>query len=142
MKLTDEEKSIIERHREEKEHEEFINQFKFRLRVMFNDNQTFGFLVFNIEDLIKKDRIFLTNYTIIAIDRFTGLKDKKGNDVFESDIVKWYKYTLEILWDDENARFYYKIIKGPKEIPDIRLYRMEEAAEVIGNIHKKESREW
>ena len=79
MKLTDEEKSIVERYRRKKEHEEFINQFKFRLRVMLCDDQTFGFLVFNIEELFEKDKRFLRDYNIIAIDRFTGLKDKKGN---------------------------------------------------------------
>jgi len=143
MKLTDEEKNIIEKHRREKEHKDFINQFKFRLRVMLCNDQTFGFLIFNIEELLEKDKRFLHDYNILAIDRFTGRKDKKGKDVFESDIVNWYKYTLEIIWDEHNARFTYKLMNPKiKEIPDIRLYRMEECAEVIGNTHKKENREW
>lgn len=144
MKLTDEEKNIIERHRKDNEHEDFINQFKFRLRVMLCDDQTFGFLIFNIEELFKKDSDFLRRYDILAIDRFTGRKDKKGSDIFESDIAKWGEYTLEIIWDEDNARFTYKIMnpKIIKEVPDIRLYRTEECAEVIGNTHKKYDREW
>jgi len=142
MKLTNEEKSIIESHRDKKEHEEFINQFKFRLRVMLCNDQTFGFLTFNIEELFEKDRRFLDQYNILAIDRFTGLQDKKGTDVFESDIVKFSEHTLKIIWEEGYARFGYKILKGPKVIPDIRLYRMGICAEVIGKDYKKESREW
>lgn len=142
MELTNEEKTMIESHRRKEEHKQFINQFKFRLRVMLCNDQTFGFLIFNIEDLFKEDRRFLDSYDILAIDRFMGRKDKHDNDIFESDIIKFDEHTLEIIWDDNNARFTYKILKGPKVVPDIRLYRTNKCAEVIGNTHKKYDREW
>lgn len=85
-KLSEEEKQMIKQHRDEKEHQEFINQFKFRIRAMYNDSQSIHYYIFNIEELLdKKD--FLRSYTILAIDRFSGYKYSDGKDIFEEDIV-------------------------------------------------------
>jgi len=76
----------------------------------------------------------------LDINQFTGLKDKNKVEIYEGDILDWNdELTFEIKWSDEQAGFYYNILTQKNEnicAFDIRFYRAEDCAKIIGNIYE------
>jgi uncharacterized phage protein (TIGR01671 family) len=72
--------------------------------------------------------------------QFTGLKDRNGKDIYEGDIINFDGTVLEITLGEETLTLGYKILKAKDEnvLEDIRLYRTEESAEIMGNVYENE----
>ena len=84
----------------------------------------------SIIQLDKKDTI---------ITQFIGYKDKKGKDIFIGDILKWGNECVILIISTDELGFYYKILnqKDKNVIDfDIRFYRSEDYAKIIGNEFK------
>lgn len=68
--------------------------------------------------------------------QYTGLCDRNGKEGYNNDFVKLFDRSIyEILWDDEYATFYLKLVKGNelKNKSDMLQLRF---GEIIGNSYE------
>lgn len=70
------------------------------------------------------------------IVQYTGLKDKNGEEGYCHDLVKLFDRSIfEIVWDDDYASFYLKLIKGDELINKHNMLQLR-YGEIIGNIYE------
>ena len=75
----------------------------------------------------------------IKINQFTGLKDKKGVEIYESDIIKTkigvMDFVLKVIF--ENGKF---MAVGDDDLTAFDLFTIADKCEVIGNIYENKER--
>ena len=102
----------------------------------------------NVHQLIKEGLDYDENVTPESVGQFTGLKDEKGVDIYEGDIVfdqmkNFEKRKSIVQWDDINPCFVLKRIDEKYNHTDYE-YDFDKCdmmtIEIIGNIHEKENK--
>ena len=91
---------------------------------------------FTLEDALKHEVDYVGECIFL---QYTGLKDKNGRKIFEGDIVQHFDEVLQVIYLEDEARFYAISNFGLKEHLEIGAKISSETVkniEVIGNIYK------
>ena len=73
-------------------------------------------------------------YKDFNLMQYTGLKDIKGKEIYEGDIVKFLNGIFEVIWCNEKASFILKN-KEYKEFLNF-IYENNNGMEIVGNIYE------
>lgn len=85
-----------------------IENIKFKAKSFVSHNWVEGDLIHeNGRTYIKRDKVNLANVDPSTVCMFTGLKDCKGKELFENDLIHFvgHKPIGKVIWSEENYAF-------------------------------------
>lgn len=120
-----------------------MKEIKFRGKKLYNGKWIYGSLVGTEvisvgEPDVDEHQIELDEWCLVdpeTVGQYTGLKDKKGKEIFEGDILKFGDFVWTVEWKNDRLGF------GYLESADRMLECDGDHCEVIGNIHDKKDGE-
>ena len=112
-----------------------MKEHKFRVWHLWGE----GFSILTLDELCKKPQKYHSTYYKDSIERFTGLIDDKGIEVYKNDIVELDLNNLGVKrcivkWHKHHASWYFDNPKQNYFMEDIAY--IQEHIKVVGNIHQ------
>lgn len=125
-----------------------IENFKFKAKRLDGKGWVEGSLIRSTTGIKERAYIVdnfssMSDYSVIGVDpstvcQFTGLKDCKGKEIFEHDLIHFvgYKPTAEVIWSEDD----YAFMAGSENEPLYYLSHVLEIGKIerIGNKFDKE----
>lgn len=129
-----------------------IENIKFKAKCLDNSEWVEGYFykecgnTYIIEDrqgesmLNRNEAVLVDPFTVC---QFTGLKDCKGNELYEHDVIKNYPFIpSEIVWSEELGGYYLKHANGKIDDKPLGHYLSLGKFKVVGNkFDRKEGKE-
>ncbi len=110
-----------------------MREIKFRVWDISNKRMFENVQLSNFDAFLRSSR--RENENDFVVTQFTGLLDKSGKEIYEGDIIEFYKDApFQILWNDEFGKlmYCYKDGRGAGGFTK----RTAKRATVIGNIYE------
>lgn len=86
-----------------------IEDIKFKAKRLDNGEWVEGDIMHTIEDtiIIEIDGVGVHVIEPSTVCQFTGLKDCRGEELFEHDIIHFigFRHTAELIWSEDNYAF-------------------------------------